>query len=244
MMKKNLGTRIIKGLLLLCLLYVGTLESIAQEETDDFRNNRNLVECFGTLSIYGSDPAYSVGFSYYWYPCYYVGLGSGFFFQSWGEIVGEVLPYTIRDKQNREFNFDDDNRILKGGLYLGPSFRTPSFRIGKDRDVRFFVQCNPSLLFSIPNDRYIYSHTFLKDSQLYKESIRLKNQEGKWCFWQIRTAASVAIDKAVLSLGYGLSNFGPFSGSRNVIWENRNISKPNSDYAVTHELFISVAYSF
>ena len=243
-MKINSKTTIIKGLLLLCLLYTGTLEAGAQKEVDDFRNNRNLIECFGALNVYGTDPAYSIGFSYYWYPCYYVGLGSGFFFKEWGEIVGEVLPYTIRDKQNREFNFDDDNRITKGGLYIGPSFRTPSFQIGKDRDVRLFVQCNPSLLLTIPNDKYIYSHTFLKDRELYTESVRLKNQDGRWYFWQIRTSASVAIDKAILSLGYGLSNFGPFSGSRNIRWENRSISKPNSNYAVTHELFISVAYSF
>ena len=243
-MKANLRTRIIKELLLLSLLCVGTLKAEVQKGVDDFRSNRNLIECFGALYVYGSDPAYSLGFAYYWYPCYYVGLGSGFFFQEWGEIVGEVLPYTIRDKQNREFNFDDDNHITKGGLFIGPSFRTPSFQISKDRDVRLFVQCNPSLLLSIPNDRYIYSHTFLKDRELYTESIKLKNREGKWYFWQIRTSASVAIDKAILSLGYGLSNFGPFSGSRNVIWENGNISKPNSDYAVTHELFISVAYSF
>ena len=243
-MKTNLGTRIIKGLLLLSFSYVGILEARAQKETDDFRNNRNLLECFGALNVYGSDPAYSFGFSYYWYPCYYVGLGSGFFFQQWGEIVGEVLPYTIRDQQNREFSFDDDNRILKGGLYVGPSFRTPSFRISKDGDVRLFFQCNPSILLSIPNDSYIYSHTFLKDQELYTRSIKLKNQDGKWYFWQIRTTASVAIDNVILSLGYGLSNLGPFSGSRNVIWENRNISKPNSNYAVTHELFISAAYSF
>lgn len=241
-MKINL--RIIKGLLLLSLLYTGIREARAQEENDDFRNNRNLIECVGALYFYGSDPAYSYGFSYYWYPCYYVGLGSGFFFQQWGEIVGEVLPISFRDKQNREFNFDDDNHITKGGLYIGPSFRTPSFRIGKDRDVRLFFQCNPSLLLSIPNDKYVYSHTFSKDRELYRESIRLKNKDGKCCFWQLRTTASVAIDNVILSLGYGLSNFEPFSGSRNVIWENRNISKPNSNYAVTHELLISAAYSF
>ena len=240
----NLGTRIIKGLLLFCLLHTGTLKAGAQKGTEDFRENRNLLECVGALYVYGSDPAYSVGFSYYWYPCYYVGLGSGFFFQQWGEIAGEVLPNSIRDKQNREFTFDDDNGIIKGGLYVGPSFRTPSFQVGKDSDVRLFFQCNPSLLLSVPNDSYMYSHTFLKDGNLYTHSKKLKNQDGKWCFWQIRTTASLAIDKVVLSLGYGLSNFGPFSGSRNVIWENRNISKPNSNYAVTHELFISAGYSF
>ena len=243
-MKINFKIVIVKGLLLLCTLHPGKLEARTQKETDDFRNKQNLIEFFGSLYSCELSSAYGCGLSYYWYPCYYVGLGSGLFFQEWGEIASKILPHTIRDKQNREFNIDDDNHIIKGGLFIGPSFRTPSFRVGKDEDVRLLFQCNPSLLFSIPNNSYVYSHTFLKDGTLFKESIRLKNREGKWYFWQIRTTVSLAIDKLIFSLGYGLSNFEPFSGSRNVRWENTNISKTNSDHVVTHEFFISAAYSF
>ena len=237
-------TRIISGLLALGLSGTGTLEARTQEDAEELRNNRNLIECVGALYVYGSDPAYSYGFSYYWYPCYYIGVGSGFFIQQWGEIVGEVIPHTIRDRQHSEFNLDGDNRITKGGWYIGPSFRSPSIRISKHREVRLFAQCNPSLLLSLPNKSYSYSHTYMNGSNLCSQTIKLKNREGKWHFWQVRTSASVAIDKAILSLGYGLSNCGPFSDSRQVVWKNRNISKPNSDYAVTHELFVSAAYSF
>lgn len=219
------------------------MSAYAQPEEKDFRSNKHVMVLSGAFSTYGSDPAFGWELSYYRYLLPYVGVTGGIAYQNWGDNIDEP-SFTATDRRGFLFTLEDKGKLERLHCIVGLSLRTPSIKISKAEDYSLFLQCDPAMLFTLPNEKFSYSRTYKEDNMALKEWKTAKNHEGKCYFWRVKSSISLGIDNVILSIGYIISNQDPFSGRRNVMFDGRKVSNGISKHHFTHEFYLSAGYSF
>lgn len=221
---------------------ISCMDIYAQSGENDFRVNKNVVTLSGVLSAYGSDPALGAEFSYYRYMLPYVGVAAGFAYQNWGDNVDKP-SFEVTDRQGLHYTLDEDGKLKRLHFIVGLSLRTPPLKIGKE-EYYIFCQCDPAVVFTIPNEKFAYSRMYQEGNMAMVEWKTAKNHGGKSNFWRVKSSISLGIDEVILSIGYTISNQDPYSGRRNVLLDGHLVSDGMCNHRFTHEFFVSAGYSF
>lgn len=224
----------------LCLL---AIRIFAGEREEDFKTNKNVLSISGSLFAYGSNPAFGFEVSYIRYFGKYIGVMTGLAFQDW--MDDDYKPtMEIIDSQGRKYTRYDDGKLLRGNWLIGPNFRSPSVKLGREKDYLLFLQCEPALILTLPNESFSYVHYTEESNKIKGEFRSVRNKGGDIFFWRVKNTLSLGIDQIAFSLGYTISNQDPYSGRRNVYFDGNKISPSSDTYKFLHEFFVSVSYSF
>lgn len=118
------------------------------------------------------------------------------------------------------YDYDDyDYYVTRFKFMPSMEFRSPSLIRFGDSGVRLSLFCNPGVCLS-PG-----AHG---------------SHNPKWFTWQIRGGVALEIDRGVISLGYGYSNFNLFSG-----WVPDFDGEFHNDFSHhNHSVFLSIAGRF
>lgn len=65
------------------------------------------------------------------------------------------------------------------------------------------------------------------------------SHNARWVCWEIKGGVNLQMDRFILYLGYGISNFSLYSGFPTNHW-----GEPEKDNYTTHSVFIGAAYKF
>lgn len=229
--------------LLLILLFQAQAQ--AKEKDEDFRDNHNVAGFFASLNAYGSDPGYSLGLSYAYYPIQYMGIGATMSYQRWD--VGDIVNHEVQTKGDIYTLDDDDDKVEKLILTVAPCLRTPSLRVGKREDMRLFLQAEPGIMLNVlPNDNltYVCQRVEGQPGKWVQRLLYAKNHGGQQLSWLFRPSLNLGIDSGIISLGCTLSGFDPYSSRRNVTAGNVKVSDGGREHKVCAEVFASLAIAF
>lgn len=219
------------------------MSSYAQSEKKDFRSNKNVVVLSGVFSTYGSDPAFGWELSYYRFLFPYVGVTGGIAYQNWGDNIDKP-SFTATDRRGFLFTLEDKGKLERLHCIVGLSLRTPPLKISKTEEYALFCQCEPAMVFTLPNEKFSYSRLYQEGNMARAEWKTAKNHGGKSSFWRVKSSISLGIDDVIFSIGYTISNQDPYSGRRNVLFDGSKVSNGISNHRFTHEFFVSAGYSF
>ena len=160
-------------------------------------------------------------------PLQYVGIGLGFLFTN--TIHGNGYVYQTA---NSNLSFTLSERDYNYELALRPqlTFVTPAWYVNADKDVALKLHLSPGLTLPIPtNGKYTFD--FYYNEPGIQESLRreiVKNTGAKACYFHLRTAVSLELEKLTFSLGYQFSNFDIYGGARNLVVDGKTLSVPHS----------------
>lgn len=224
-------------------LCLSVIHLFAGEREGDFKTNKNVLSLSGSLFAYGSEPALGLEVSYIRYIGKYIGVMTGLAFQNW--IDNDYKPNTeVSDGKGQKYTLYDDGKLLRGNWLIGPNFRTPSVSLGRERDYQLFLQCEPALILTLPNEAFSYAHYTEEGGKIKGEFRSVRNKGGDVVFWRVKSALSLGIDQLAFSLGYTISNQDPYSSRRNVCFDGHKISPSRGTYKFLHECSVSLSYSF
>lgn len=150
----------------------------------------------------------------------------------------------MSDGKGQKYTLYDDGKLLRGNWLIGTNFRTPSVSLGREKDYQLFLQCEPALILTLPNEAFSYAHYTEEGGKIKGEFRSVRNKGGDVAFWRVKSALSLGIDQLAFSLGYTISNQDPYSGRRNVCFDGHKISPSRSTYKFLHECSVSLSYSF
>ena len=136
---------------------MSVIHLFADEREGDFKTNKNVLSLSGSLFAYGSEPALGLEVSYIRYIGKYVGVMTGLAFQNW--MDNDYKPNTeVSDGKGQKYTLYDDGKLLRGNWLIGTNFRTPSVSLGREKDYQLFLQCEPALILTLPNEAFSYAH--------------------------------------------------------------------------------------
>ena len=174
----------------------------------------------------------SVGYEldYQWYPLDYVGLG-----------IGLELDDDNGNRPLIESGDDDDydpDRIVKLNIHPMLSFRTPTLWMNKQHSWGLLLRCDPGLVLSFPRN-----FRFEDGNRVAYERFTLKNRGGRWKFWRVRSAVSVRVNQALISLGWSASNYNIAYCRNNMYYQGKRYYGHDS-YDKTFSLFAAFTFCF
>lgn len=213
------------------------LDSLQQVEA---REEGRLPKQMATLQVgLNTSEETSVGYEidYHWYAFDYAGIGIGF------ELDDDYGNRPLIEKSDDD-DYDPD-RIVKFNIHPMLSFRTPTLWMNKRRSWGLLLRCDPGWVLSFPrNDKVYYSQFVGMDgNRIVYHNFTLKNRDGRWTFWRVRTAVSVRIDQGLISLGWSLSNYN-IAYCRNHMYHDGKQYYRHDSYDKTFSLFVSASYCF
>lgn len=135
----------------------------------------------GSLFAYGSEPALGLEVSYIRYIGKYVGVMTGLAFQNW--MDNDYKPNTeVSDGKGQKYTLYDDGKLLRGNWLIGTNFRTPSVSLGREKDYQLFLQCEPALILTLPNEVFSYAHYTEEGGKIKGEFRSVRNKGGMLSF--------------------------------------------------------------
>ena len=179
-----------------------------------------------------------------WYPMTYAGVGLSL---ELDDNKGDDGLLSSVENGREEYNPD---RIVRFNLHPSLAFRTPRWWMGRRRNVGVMLQCNPGLVLSFPrNDsKWVDTWPFGEDvkeldgRKIYTRR-HLKNRDGEWLAWRVRTALSFCTDDGAISIGYSVSNYDINSCRNNLYYKGKRVGGVDH-LSMTHSLFISLSLFF
>ena len=148
---------------------------------------KNVLSLSGSLFVYGSDPALGLEVSYIRYIGKYIGVMTGLAFQNW--MDNDYKPnIEVSDSKGQKYTRYDDGKLLRGNWLIGPSFRTPSVGLGRERDYLLFLQCEPALILTLPNEAFSYAHYTEEGGKIKGELGQFAIREEMFAFWRVKSA--------------------------------------------------------
>lgn len=225
------------GLLLPFAAQAINVDSLARVEAKEFGR---LPKQAASLQVgLNTSEETSVGYEldYQWYPLDYVGLG-----------IGVELDDDYGNRPLIEAEDDDDydpDRIVKLNIHPMLSFRTPTLWMNKRHSWGLLLRCDPGLVLSFPrNDKVYYSGFRFDDgNRVVHEGFTLKNHDGRWKFWRVRSAVSVRVDQSLISLGWSISNYNIAYCRNNMYYQGKRYYGYDN-YDKTFSLFVAFTYCF
>lgn len=204
--------------LFLCFFLLLGLSVQAQE---DEKPKHWKLELAGALNNYSG---WEVEPSVTYQPIRYIGLAMGFMFCN--PISASGLGGLSQDKQWIWNAVDDDNGSHLFAFRPSLQFASPSIWIGKDKDYALYFSVSPGLTIPLQANREFNIEYFPNHAGTWRASKteHIKSKGAPGVFYHIKSALSLEIDDNIfLSIGYTISNFDLYSGSRNMVIEGEKL---------------------
>lgn len=197
------------------------------------------VELAGALNNYAT---WEIEPSITYQPIRYLGISMGLLFCN---PKRDGIGGYSQDKQWlwNSANNDDGSHVFTFRPSL--QFISPSIWMGKDKDYGLFFSISPGLTIPLQANRE-FNIEYIPNSpgawEVFKTE-HVANQQGRTVFYHIKTALSLEIDERTLvSIGYTLSDFDLYGGSRNIIIEGKKLEFERHHFM--HSFFIGLGYRF
>lgn len=198
------------------------------------------TELAGGLNNYD---AWEIEPSITFYPLHYTGITMGLLFTS---PYHTNSPGGIAKDQKLRWSCTDEN-TTNHFFALRPAlkFNTPRLWIGEDKDYALYLSVSPGLTIPLPANQTFSIDYFPNHEGVWTALRReqVKNSGGKRLYFHLRTTASFEIDNSlILSVGYVISDFDLYGGSRNITIEGERLDLPH--HRLMHTAFVSIGYRF
>ena len=132
-------------------------------------------------------------------------------------------------------------------VILKPSviFKSPAVWKSHDDYFRLWIQAEPGLSLGCP-----FRNSLTYEVKAFQGAIgqtidyrRFPNRGLRWLYWNARASVNLAIDRVIISAGYGISDLDYYSGRRNVTLANgQKFSVPKKE--LSQSIFLSLGYAF
>ena len=167
---------------------MSVIHLFADEREGDFLKLIKMFCLYPVLYFaYGSEPALGLEVSYIRYIGKYVGVMTGLAFQNW--MDNDYKPNTeVSDGKGQKYTLYDDGKLLRGNWLIGTNFRTPSVSLGREKDYQLFLQCEPALILTLPNEAFSYAHYTEEGGRQKGEFRSVRNKGGDVVFGRVKSA--------------------------------------------------------
>lgn len=198
------------------------------------------VELTGAVNTYDG---WEIEPSVTYQPVRYIGLTMGLLFCNpinESGFIGES-----QDKQWYWSAVDDDNGSYLFALRPSVLFTSPSIWLGEDKDYALSFSISPGITMPLPPNREFNIKYFPQKPGAWAafKTEHVKNKDATFVYYHLRSAVSLEIDDSIiLSMGYTLSNFDLYGGSRNIVIEGRKLNPER--HPLMHSFFIGIGYRF
>ena len=86
--------------------------------------------------------------------------------------------------------------------------------LGREKDYQLFLQCEPALILTLPNEAFSYAHYTEEGGKIKGEFRSVRNKGGDVAFWRVKSALSLGIDQLAFFLGLYDFQSGPLFRSK------------------------------
>jgi len=171
----------------------------------------------------------------------YLGVAMGIEFTSQYNQPSQTT--TINGKEA----YTDDSTKNIGWMIFKPSLviKSPAVWKNNDDDYRIWFQFEPGISLACPfrNSTTYKISTIPGGNGPALEYVSYSNKNLQWFYWNARISANFSVDRAVVGLGYGFSNFDYFSCRRNIQLPNgAKYYVPKKEFS--QSIVLSVGYKF
>lgn len=186
----------------------------------------------------GDDVSVAFELDYQYYPLKYFGFGVGLEMDD--NHGDEPL---IGGSDDTEYDVD---RIMKVNLHPMLSFRTPTVWFSHDSSWGMMIRCDPGLVLSWPaNDEISVTDNISPDEfgRPIAHRSTIKNHDGKWFFWRVRTGLSFYNEFGMITIGWSISNYNINYCRNHMEYKGEQLYGHDS-FTKTNSLFIALSYCF
>lgn len=167
-----------------------------------------------------NNDGYEINLGAAYFPIQYVGFKATIGFAGEIKSAGDWDLDFGDDDWDDNLWYDDHDDDYASRFKFNPAvvLRSPRLIDWKSQGVGFYVFAEPGFVLS-PGAR--------------------GSHRAEWLRWDVKSGINVQMDRLVLTLGYGVSNFSLYSG--------RPISKygsPDDDDYITHNVYVGCSYKF
>ena len=218
------------------------LPTLAQEEP--WRNN-------GSFDIGFAADAWNIELGYNRMLTPFMGAGIGLMIDNEYDSSG-LMDYLMESlSDNSSYDSYDEDRIMRLSLIPQLTLRTPTLRLSRKTDPGdgLLLQVQPGIMLSFPVNETEEVPDYRAVPQIPKgetgyhyytlPTVRVKNENGHWCYWRLRTALGYQLGAGFLYAAYSVSNYSIYDSRRNI----RLDGKPIHDYP-QHRLTHTVSVGF
>ena len=226
------------------VLCIFTTNLFAQDD-EPWRNN-------GHFEIGFSDDGWNLEVGYARMFTRWLGIGASL--QVDNDYSGKsLLDYMLESSDSYDYDDDDISRV---SLIPSLVFRTPALRLSKktEHGDGLLLQVEPGMMLSLPvnESEDIPDPDYI--SQIHVEpgsgiqtfrvpTIRVKNTDGRWCYWRCKTSLGYKIGQGFLYIAYNISNYSIYDSHRNIKVGGKPIHDfPNRRF--THTISLGASISF
>lgn len=139
----------------------------------------------------------------------------------------------------------EENRLMylfafRSGVYL----YSPPVYLNHDHDVALSFRVSPGVTIPLPPNLSTSVDYVPKDAIIHvpATSGEVSNSHAKACYYHVRFAMALEVERVSVLLGYTTSDYDLYGGSRNMIVEGQKIELPRKKQAGT--FFIGLTYDF
>ncbi|WP_018667290.1 hypothetical protein [Bacteroides gallinarum] len=217
-------------------LWIGTSMHAQEKEPAKYWK----VELTGAVNTYDG---WEVEPSITYQPIRYIGLTMGLLFCNpinQSGFIGES-----QDKQWYWNAVDDDNGSYLFALRPSLQFTSPAIWLGADKEYALSFSISPGITMPLPSNREFNIEYFPQKEGAWTafKTEHVKNKDATLVYYHLKSALSLEIDDSIiLSMGYTLSNFDLYGGSRNIVIEGKKLNPER--YRLMHSFFVGIGYRF
>lgn len=205
-------------------------------------NQRQLwkVELYGALTNYET---WEIEPTVTFQPIHYAGISLGLLFTQ--PYHTESCGGVTANKQLRWSCTDENSPSHILAFKPSLQFNSPRIEMGQDKEYALYFSVSPGITIPLPANQSILIDYFPNKAGVWTALRREKksNTGARAIFFHLRTGISLEVDDALIfSVGYTLSDFDPYAGSRNIIVEGEKLKLP--EHRLMHAGFVSIGYRF
>ena len=175
-------------------------------------------------------------------PWRFIGVGAGLLFTP--QIDDDnVYSGDARDKKLHWRIEENDLAYLmafRSGIYL----YSPSVYLDHDRDVALSFRVSPGITVPLPPNSSAVVNYVPVDAviDVPVTSGRISNSQARACYYHVRFAVALEMERQSVLLGYTTSDYDLYGGSRNMVVEGQKIGLPHKKQTGT--FFIGLTCDF
>ena len=220
-----------------------TMNLFAQDD-EPWRNN-------GHFEVGFSDDSWNLEVGYARMFTRWLGIGASL--QADNDYEGNSLVDFLTESDYTDY---DDDAITRFSLIPSLVLRTPALRLSKktEHGDGLLLQVEPGMMLSVPvnESEDIPDPDYI--SQIHVEpgsgihafripTIRIKNTDGKWLYWRVKTSLGYKIGQGFLYVAYNISNYSIYDSRRNIMINgNRVHDFPNRRFTGTLSIGANISF--
>lgn len=204
--------------------------TVAQENT--FKHWQARVEASSYNTI---DWGLEFGINYF--PIQYVGVGVGLC--TAGDFTSTGTSFT-KNGMLYETNDLHDGVWFRAGIQLCSPYLWQS----SDKEMRLSVKADVGITLPMPTNNNVKYKELPNSGGTYVniQEQSVKNHGARACYFHVKPAVALDIDRWQVWVGYTFSDLDVYSGSRNVVIEGQKLDLPSRQYM--HGGTIGIGYRF